>query len=138
MKVYRSRFGWEIWLPVLLIIAAQIPFMVAKKIWIGLFILAIVTCFIALLISSIKYVIDDNFLVIRSLIAINNQKIDIRSIYRIRKTNNPISAPAASLLGRIEVYYNNGNSVIISPQHKKQFITALTEINKSILTHEAF
>ncbi|MEG0697900.1 MAG: PH domain-containing protein, partial [Algoriella sp.] len=61
-----------------------------------------------------------------------NKKIDINSITKISKTNNPISSPALSL-DRIEIFYNKYDSVIISPKNEQEFIQDLQKINSSII-----
>ncbi len=57
--------------------------------------------------------------------------MNIEKIKSITKTNNPISAPAASF-DRIEINYGEFNSVIISPKDKIGFIKELIKINPNI------
>ncbi|MCB0443641.1 MAG: PH domain-containing protein, partial [Flavobacterium sp.] len=59
-------------------------------------------------------------------------KIDIHSIKRIFKTNNPLSSPALSL-DRIAIVYNKYDEVLISPKFKKEFVDVLLKINPSII-----
>ena len=62
---------------------------------------------------------------------IYNKDLDIEKIISISKTNNPISAPAASL-DRIELRYGEFGSVIISPKDEIAFVKDLTIINPNI------
>lgn len=80
--------------------------------------------------NSIKYTITENQLVIHSGFFFK-QNVDISTIKSIRKTNNIISAPAASF-DRLEITYNNFDSVIVSPKNKEQFINDLLKINPKI------
>ena len=82
--------------------------------------------FIFWMFSKIKYVIDGTILIVWWI------KIDIHSIKRIYKTNNPMSSPALSL-DRIAIVYNKYDEVLISPKLKKQFVDELLKINPSIV-----
>lgn len=90
----------------------------------------------ATMIFKTRYVISGDKLLVKCWPVINLE-IDIESIHRIRKTWNPLSSPAASYLGRIEVNYGAGKSCIISPKDKHKFIEDLLKKNRSILTFEA-
>lgn len=79
---------------------------------------------------SIKYTITDSNLNIKAGFLVN-WDIDIATIQKISETNNIMSSPAASL-DRLEIIYNKYNSIIISPQRKKQFISDLLAINPNI------
>jgi hypothetical protein len=50
--------------------------------------------------------------------------VPIESITGITPTSNPLSSPALSL-DRLQISYNNGASVMISPKNKEQFIRDL-------------
>ncbi|WP_333694783.1 PH domain-containing protein [Flavobacterium sp.] len=75
--------------------------------------------------SKIKYVIEGTMLKVWGV------KIDIHSIKRIYKTNNPLSSPALSL-DRIAIVYNTYDEVLISPKLKKEFVEELLKINPNI------
>tara|TARA_R110001592_G_scaffold32216_2_gene112982 strand:- start:68 stop:340 length:273 start_codon:yes stop_codon:yes gene_type:complete len=79
---------------------------------------------------STYYLIDGRFLIIRSSFLIN-KKIKISSVKKISETNNPLSAPAASL-DRLEIIYDNNGSVLISPKDKSGFIKHITRLNPQI------
>ena len=86
--------------------------------------------FIAYTFTSIKYIINDTTLIDKAGFSMN-EKIDITSIRKIEATNNIISSPAASF-DRLEIFYNTYDSIIISPEHKHQFLSNLTQINPNI------
>ena len=133
---FRSRIGPEIWIPAFLILGGEAYIFYLNRIWVGLMILLIIAVLIYFTAFRIRYRISGDKLEVKSLFYY--LETDISDIHRIRKTFNPTTAPAASLFGRIEIFYDNGNSVIISPARKKLFIDSLTSINRSILTFEAY
>ena len=133
MKVYRSRIGWEIWGPVVLLFAWIVY--QADGTWPILVALFLTGSFIAAMVLRTRYVISGDTLIVKCWPVISLE-IDIKSIHRIRRTWNPLSSPAASYIGRIEVHYDRGKSCIISPNDRQGFIEDLLERNKSILTFE--
>lgn len=60
-----------------------------------------------------------------------NLLIPIASIKKIVPTKTILSSPALSL-DRIEIFYNQYDSVIISPENKEDFIIQLQHINPAI------
>lgn len=134
MKVYRSRIGWEIWGPAILLFG----FIIYKTngLWVVWLILAVIAFFIAMMVIRTRYIISGDKLSVQCWPVIDFE-IDIKSIHRIRTTWNPLSSPAASYIGRIEVHYASGKSCIISPKDKAGFIEELLKRNQSILTFEA-
>ena len=60
-----------------------------------------------------------------------NRSITISSIKKIQETNNPLSAPAISL-DRLEILYNQFDSIIISPKDKTSFVSHLIKLNPKI------
>ena len=75
--------------------------------------------------KTIRYKIDSENLIIW------NTKINIHSIRKIYRTNNPLSSPALSL-DRIAVVYNTYDEVLISPREREEFIEELLKINPNI------
>ena len=131
MKVYRSRIGWEIWVPVVLLFTWIVY--QTDGAWPILLALVLAGSFILIMVLRTRYVISGEMLIVKCWPVINLE-IDIKSIHRIRRTWNPLSSPAASYIGRIEVHYDRGKSCIISPKDRHGFIADLLERNKSILT----
>ena len=133
MKIYRSRIGWEIWGPAALLFGfcvyktnAFLP---------AILFLLLIALFLVTMVLKTRYIISGDKLFVKCWPVID-LGIDIKSIHRIRKTWSPLSSPAASYFGRIEVFYDMGKSTIISPKDKKAFIADLVSRNKSILTFE--
>lgn len=138
MKTFKSRIGWELWGPVGLLFFIMGYFSFLRNVWPVLILLTVLVIFITMMIINTSYTISsDSKLIIRCWF-LSRQEIDIHSIRKIERSTNPISSPAASLIGRLEVQYGNGNYVIISPNDKKTFIDNLLHINKSILVKEVF
>ena len=133
MKIYRSRIGWELWGPTIFLFA----FIIYKShaVWPVMLLVLMLGWFFVAMVLKMRYVISDDKLFVKAW-PIMNLEIDIRSIHRISRTWNPLSSPAASYFGRIEVHYDNGKSCIISPRDKDRFIGDLLDRNKYILTFE--
>jgi hypothetical protein len=75
--------------------------------------------------------VQDTVLRVQSSFIVN-KKVDIKTITKIKDTYNPISSPAASI-DRMQVYYGNGSSVVISPKDKNGFVAHLQQINPDIV-----
>jgi hypothetical protein len=125
MKTYRSKIDW--WL--ILLILGIFGYPIVEGIQTNQYGLSITMISILIVIfwmfSKIKYVIEGTMLKVWWV------KIDIHSIKRIYKTNNPLSSPALSL-DRIAIVYNKYDEVLISPKLKKEFVEKLLKINPSI------
>lgn len=61
----------------------------------------------------------------------NNMTIPVSKIIKIKKTSSWLASPAASF-DRIEIFYGQWNSVVISPKDKTGLIRALQTINPNI------
>jgi hypothetical protein len=129
-KVYPSKVGLELLIPVLLISGAGIVPVIKDGDWIKLVVpIGILILFIAVL-YSISYEIKGEVLVVKSFFWFK-KVIPIASVTGIEETYNPISAPAASLK-RLEIRYDRFNSIIISPKDRMGFITHLKELSPAI------
>lgn len=84
---------------------------------------------------STTYTIEDKVIKIRCGF-IKFRDVPIMSINRILKTQTLLSAPALSVTERIEVFYNKYDSVVISPQNRKQFIADILSINPAVVVGE--
>ncbi|WP_415060445.1 PH domain-containing protein [Flavobacterium sp.] len=125
MKTYRSKIDWWLILLILGIFGYPIVEGVLTKQY-GLSITMIsILFFMFWMFSKIKYIIEGTMLKVWWI------KIDIHSIKRIYKTNNPLSSPALSL-DRIAIVYNKYDEVLISPKLKKEFVDDLLKINPTI------
>lgn len=128
-KRYPSKIGLEILIPVLLILGFSFwplqedpnPYAIA--------LLFLIVAFLTLVLFGNRYIIDGAVLIIQT--AFTRQRINIGEITSIRPTRNPLAAPASSL-DRLEILYGDGNSVLISPKGKTQFLQDLKTINPQI------
>lgn len=96
----------------------------------GLLFFLIPILFVVYVVRSIKYIIYDGVLTVTDGFLIN-EKIPIKEIRKIRKSNSVLASPAASL-DRLEISYSNSNLILISPKKRKDFINQLLSINPTI------
>ena len=101
MKKYPSKISYGLLIFILaVLIGTTIP-MIFKPVWTGLLISTAVILFTLHLFLNTYYVIDGEFLVVKSGM-IFNKKVDINSVKSIKETKTIISAPALSF-DRLEV-----------------------------------
>ena len=74
------------------------------------------------LILTTKYVVLDGY--IKVSCGPFKWAVDISSISDVKETNNPLSSPALSL-DRLEIHYNNGKRIMVSPKNKIEFLAAI-------------
>ena len=129
-KVYKSKIGFELVIPILLVVIFSFYNIIVEQKISGILILIFILAFISYIFLSIKYTIIDKNLNIKGGFLVN-ENIDIAKINKIEKSFNILASPAASL-DRIEIKYGNGNSILISPKHKSEFISDLKKINPNI------
>lgn len=132
-KTYPSKISYWLYVPILgFMFYFFIKFIVDMQ-WLGLIILTIAFGLILLpILFNTYYAIRDTQLNVKSGLIINID-IDINKIKKITLNNTVWSAPALST-DRIEIFYNTYDSVIISPQNKKDFIETLKQINPAIVS----
>ena len=130
MKVYKSKIGIELVIPISVLFSWLIYTSVIEKKWMGLFIIILTSVFICYIFLSIKYTIEKENLNIKCCFLIN-RNIDIETIRKVSETYNPLSSPAGSI-DRLEIVYNTFDNILISPKDKKTFIENLKRINPSI------
>ena len=122
MKIYPSKIGLELVLPIgalFLWISSQ---MYTDKMWLGIIIMVLTSIFLAYLFLSIKYGIEASNLHIFGCFG-SHLKIPITQIKKVSETYNPLSSAAASV-DRLEILYNKYDSVLISPKNKKEFLAS--------------
>lgn len=130
--VYRSKIGIEL---IALLVAGMLPGFITtlagnendKEI---IYIVPVLFVLVLLLMGSTRYKIYGSTL--RAYVLCFPYKpIDINSVTEIKETNNPLSAPAASI-DRLEVKHAKGY-LLVSPKNKEGFIAALQKINPNII-----
>ena len=129
-KVYKSKIGFEIIIPILIILAFGFKNIINEPKVAPIILLIFVLAFITYMLTSIKYTVENQNLNIKAGFLIN-QNINIMNIESIKKSKNILSSPVASL-DRIEIIENNKNSILISPKNKIDFIEELKKINPQI------
>ncbi len=130
MKNIPVKIGWELVIPILLIIAVSNFSAIKSESWKALIAPVLILGFVLVVIFGIRYRIDSQKLYIQNSI-FGTTKINIDDISRIEKTWNPLSSPAPSIFGRVQIYYTNG-SIIISPKNYEEFKNELLKINPNI------
>lgn len=129
-KTYRSKIGIELILILTIVLGFSFYKLLDQPKTSGIITLGALLVFILYIVLSIQYKINNNILTVKAGFLVNT-KIDIQKIKKIKKTFNPLSSPAASI-NRLEICYNNGDFVLISPKNRDQFIKDLLEINPNI------
>lgn len=130
VKVYKSKLGIELIIPISVLFSWIIYTLVIEKKWVGLFIIILTSVFICYTFLSIKYTIEKENLNIKCGF-FGSKDIDIKTIRKISETYNPLSSPAGSI-DRLEIVYNKFDSILISPKDKKKFLEDLKIINPTI------
>ncbi len=115
--------------PGIIMIGVSALLIYEKIILVGFFTLLLYVYIIHLLFTT-RYTILENTLIIQAGF-FYKKEIQIADIKKIIETNNPINGPAASL-DRLELYFSNMESVLISPKDKYGFVNCLKEINSEI------
>ncbi len=128
--IYPSAISWGLWIPVYALIIGQGIFMAGTVSWAFLFFHFSLSILIYFFVVRIKYVLDDEKLVI-FMGPIRYKSIDIQTIRKMELSNNPLSSPAASLR-RLAIYYNKWGYVLISPKNREAFINDVLERQKKL------
>ncbi|NMH25109.1 PH domain-containing protein [Flavobacterium solisilvae] len=125
MKIYKSKIDW--WLIILILILFGYPIVdgILSKEYVLSLVFGLILIIFFFLSKTIQYKIDGENLVIWKT------KIDIKTIRKIYRTNNPLSSPAMSL-DRIAIVYNKFDEVLLSPEERDEFINELLKINPNI------
>lgn len=131
---FRSKIDW--WLLLVFIVTTAIIVMKIYEVnhnyslasnFPHLIFYSLIILIIWLPIFNTYYVVENNTLIIKSLVF--RWKININDITQIEPTHNPLSSPALSL-DRLKIYYmKNGEvtSVMISPKDKESFLQAINK-----------
>ncbi|HLO81281.1 MAG TPA: PH domain-containing protein [Chitinophagaceae bacterium] len=131
MTTYRSKIGIEIMIPMLLIIVWIMISMINAKNWGGLAIIMLTSAFFAHILFTTYYLVIRETVIVKCSFLINTS-IHIGSIKTIRESGSILAAAAASL-DRLEIIYNENDSILISPKDKEAFIEHMLLINPNIV-----
>jgi hypothetical protein len=125
MKIYKSKVDW--WL--VLLVAGIFGYPIMDGILTHDYFLSVlfsgILLVLFLLSKAVTYKIEGENLIIW------HTNIEIKSIRKIYRTNNPLSSPALSL-DRLAIVYNKFDEILISPKERNEFIDELLKINPSI------
>lgn len=130
MKIFPSKIGLELVIPIGLLFLGISYKMYLDEIWLGLVVMFLTSIFLGYLFTSMKYGIDTSDLHVYGCFG-THKKIPIKDIKKVSESYNPISSAAASM-DRLEIHYNKYDSVLISPKDKKEFLTRLLKQNAKI------
>ena len=128
--VFKSKIGWELVLPLSLLLGGFMIFFLYMKIWPPFIVLATLSVFVILLFRNTYYVVEGNKLVVKSG-ALHSETIDINTITKLVENRDPFSAPAGSL-DRLYVKHGKRGTVNISPKEKELFVQTLQGLNANI------
>jgi Bacterial PH domain len=130
---YPTAISWWLWIPIYTLIIGQGIFLMEQtNVWFFLFHLTL-AILIYLFIVRIQYIITADQIIIK-MGPFSYRKIDIATIRKMELSNNPLSAPAASLQ-RIAIHYNKGGYILVSPKNRAEFIDEV-EKRKQALSSE--
>ncbi len=130
MKQFNSKVGLELLFPLSLFFGFLLYEAIVDFDWGALLILTAVIAFFGYLFLSTKYIISKNVLEIKCGFLVN-QFINIHQIQSVKEVKDIFSAPATSIY-RLEIKYNQTDSIAISPKNKLAFIQELLKINPAI------
>ncbi len=130
---YPTAISWWLWIPIYTLIIGQGIFLMEQtNVWFFLFHLTL-AILIYLFIVRIQYIITADQIIIK-MGPFSYRKIDIATIRKMELSNNPLSAPAASLQ-RIAIHYNKWGYILVSPKNRAEFIDEV-EKRKQALSSE--
>lgn len=130
MEKFKSKVDFGLILFLILIFGTVLIGSASDQKWIGFAFVLLVAAFIVHVFLTTYYTIENDKLKIKCGFLINSE-IKIQNIKKISKTYNIISSPALSF-DRIEILYNEFDTVLISPKDKFRFTEAIKKINPQI------
>lgn len=128
--VYKSKIGPPIIFP-LCTVGGMFIAMIITRALPAVLIMGILILVLIYTYFNTYYTIAGNELKVRYGFIIN-KTIDIGSIKKVVPTRDMRSAPALST-DRVEIFYNQNDSVLISPEDQAEFIERLKGINGGIV-----
>jgi hypothetical protein len=123
-KVFPSKVDNAV---LILFVVTSIPAIavgIKEKEWMVFVIMLFSFVFVLYLLYDTNYAITQGNLKVHSGFIVN-KNIPIAAIKSIKKTDSILSAPASSFTDRIEVFYRESKSIIISPKEKQAFVEEL-------------
>lgn len=130
-KVFPSKVDNAILILFLVTSIPAIAVGVKEKEWMVFAIMAASFVFVLYLLYDTNYTITQGNLKVHSGFIVN-KNIPIAAIKSIKKSDSILSAPASSFTGRIEVFYGESKSIIISPKERQAFVDELLKQHPGI------
>ena len=126
--VYRSKIGFEILIPTVLVLGTVTAVVIINSVWFAAAACVLTWLVLATVYTKTHYKIMADRLIIRNWI-LESWEIEAKDILSIR-SNSVLSSLALSL-DRLEINYNGGQ-VSILPRNKKRFVDELIKVNPKI------
>ncbi len=130
MSSYKSKIGLSLVIPLVIILGSSTIFFLYQKIVTAFVLLLLIDLFVIHLFVTTDYQTNQSTLRIRSGF-LYDKTIPIDSITHISETSVLLSSPATSF-DRLQIVFNDGETVIISPKNKTGFIQEITDLNRTI------
>jgi len=130
MKTFNSKPGLEIIIPVGALLGFLLYVSISNAIWAGTALTVLVIGIFVYLFTSTEYIVAGKDLEIKCGF-FYDRFINIYRIKKITAVTDILAAPATSMK-RLEIYFDEINSVEISPSDKKGFINSLLKVNPGI------
>ena len=129
MKTHQSKIDKIYWVILLFFVVMAVYGIIIQE-WLMAIISTISSAYFCLIFFTMRYVIDDEYLLIRTKF-FPSQKVALQNIRKIEESNSILAAPAFSF-DRLEIIYNKYDSILVSPEDKEQFIADLLNVNPEI------
>ena len=129
MKTHQSKIDKIYWVILLFFVVMAVYGIIIQE-WLMAIISTISSAYFCLIFFTMRYVIDDKYLLIRTKF-FPSQKVALQNIRKIEESNSILAAPAFSF-DRLEIIYNKYDSILVSPENKEQFIADLLNVNPEI------
>jgi|SRR5215203_2133466 len=130
-KIYRSAIDRMLLVPATAFFIASFIYFLAEGSYIVSFGILVFVSFLVYLYRCTFYELTrDNKLKVHSGFLFHRE-IYIHSIRRVKSARDHSPSPALSR-NRLQIFYNRYGSVLISPQHRQEFIEELKKINPRI------
>ena len=133
MQVFKSKI--DLWLGLIILGSAALSLLVTLGMVIimdiagTLFSLLLLAAGVALplwILFGTRYIVSAETLKVKS--GPFSWDIPIASITSVRNTKNPLSSPALSM-DRIQIQYQQGKSLMVSPRDKSEFLAAIKQLS---------
>jgi hypothetical protein len=130
-KIYRSKIDFMLLLPVAALLIASFIYTLAEGNFIISSVILLVVLFLFYLCRSTFYEFTkDKKLKVHSGF-LYNREIYVNSIRKVKTARGRSASPALSH-DRLEIFFSRYGSILISPEHRQEFIDELVKINPRI------